>query len=192
MKLEMLTVGDYVVGEGFAVERKSFGDFLRSIYDKRLFDQMNRLRDAYAHTCLLIEGNTCYDLANLQNPFVFWGALSRLIADYETPIIYAINEDQSADFLFSLAKMQQLDGADSPVSRFKPKTLDLSQKQLLVVEGLPGIGPKMADLLLKNFKSVRRVFEAHSIEFRAIPGIGKKRERLITNLLDSPYQPRNS
>ncbi|MEM3947070.1 MAG: ERCC4 domain-containing protein, partial [Metallosphaera sp.] len=44
---QQLSVGDYVVSEGVAVERKSVYDLINSIYDKRFFDQLSRLREAY-------------------------------------------------------------------------------------------------------------------------------------------------
>ena len=40
---KMISPGDYVVGVGFAVERKTFQDLVRSIYKKLLFEQIERL-----------------------------------------------------------------------------------------------------------------------------------------------------
>ena len=42
-----LDVGDYVVSDRTAIERKSAGDFIRSIIDGRLFDQCRRLSEVY-------------------------------------------------------------------------------------------------------------------------------------------------
>lgn len=185
--VKMISPGDYIVGEGFAVERKSFDDFLRSIFDKRIFEQVRRLKEAYLKCCLLIEGNVGYELANLKNPLVFWGALAKLISDHDLPVVFSLNENQSADFLFSLARKYQEEVEATPIARFKPKVRDLAQMQLLAVQGLPNVGPKMADRLLRRFKTVRKVFAAHPIELRSIPGIGKKRETTLTKFLESPY-----
>lgn len=188
IKLQMISPGDYIVAEGFTVERKSFGDFLRSIFDKRLFEQVRRLSGAYPRHCLLIEGDVGYELAHLRNPLVFWGALSKLVAEFGTPLVFTVNEEQSAEFLFSLAKKCQEERPEELlVARYKPKAYSLMQMQLLAVQGLPEIGPTLADRLLQRFKTVRGVFKAHPIELRSIPGIGSEKERKITRFLDAPY-----
>lgn len=184
--LQMLSPGDYVIAEGFAVERKTFEDFLRSIFDKRLFEQIERLIKAYPQCCLLVEGDVGYGLVNLKNPLIFWGALGKIIADWKIPTVFTINEQQSAEFLFSLAKKSQ-EKKERLIVRYKPKTYRLAEKQLLAVQGLPNIGPKMADRLLRRFGTVRKVFSAHSIELRSVSGMGRKKEDVITRFLDSKY-----
>lgn len=186
VNFKMISPGDYIVAEGFAIERKTFGDFLQSIFDKRLFDQIERLSKAYPRHCLLVEGDVGYGLASLKNPLVFWGALSKIISDYGTPIVFTMNEKQSAEFIFSLAKKSQVK-TERLMARYKPKVYSLAESQLLAVQGLPEVGPKMADRLLRYFKSVRRVFSAHPLELRGIEGIGKKKAEVISKFLDAPY-----
>jgi len=53
---EQLAVGDYILSDRMAVERKRATDFLDSLIKKRLFDQIGRLADAYQRPVLLIEG----------------------------------------------------------------------------------------------------------------------------------------
>jgi len=60
-----ISPGDYVVGENYAIERKAFRHFIRSIYKKRLFDQLERLHSAYRNCCLIVEGDIGYGLAHL-------------------------------------------------------------------------------------------------------------------------------
>jgi ERCC4-type nuclease len=187
VELKSISPGDYIVAEGFAVERKTVADFLRSIYDKRLFEQIERLSKAYSRFSLLVEGNIGYELAHLRNPLVFWGALAKLISEYDLSIVFTMNERQTAEFLFSIARKCQEEKERIPIARYKPKAYTLTEMQLLAVQGLPGIGPKMADRLLRRFNTVRRVFTAHPIELRGVPGMGKKKEEIITDFLDTPY-----
>jgi ERCC4-type nuclease len=187
IELRSISPGDYIVAKGFAIERKTVGDFLRSIYDKRLFEQMERLSRAYPRYSLLVEGNIGYELAHLKNPLVFWGALAKLVSEFNPPIIFTMNERQTAEFIFSIAKKCQEEKEKAPIARYKPKAYTLTEMQLLAVQGLPGIGPKMADRLLKRFKTVRRIFTAHPIELRGVPGMGKKKEKIITEFLDALY-----
>src|SRR3972149_7321078 len=38
-----ISPGDYIVGEGWAVERKTTGDFVQSLFKGRLLEQLDRL-----------------------------------------------------------------------------------------------------------------------------------------------------
>ena len=101
-----ISPGDYVVGEGFGIERKSFSDFIQSIFKKRLFEQVERLKEAYPRCCLVVEGDSLR-IASLPNPSIFWGALARLITDAEVPVAFTPDEAHTALFLYSLAKKLQ-------------------------------------------------------------------------------------
>lgn len=57
-----LEVGDIILPNGYAVERKTIRDFLNSLIGDasgrpRLFEQLNALVEAYEHPVLLLEGN---------------------------------------------------------------------------------------------------------------------------------------
>jgi Fanconi anemia group M protein len=184
---KMISPGDYVVSEGFAVERKTFRDFVQSIFKKRLFEQIERLQQAYPRNCLIIEGDFGYGLTRIRNPLVFWGALAAVTVEWNIPIIFTINEEQTAQFLFSLAKKLQEKGREEIKVRYKPKFYALADRQRFAVQGLPGIGPKLADELLRKFGNVRKVFAATDYELMRVEGFGKKRVKIIRQFLDTPY-----
>jgi len=182
-----ISPGDYVVGEGFAVERKAFRDFVSSIFKKRLFEQLGRLSTAYERCCLIVEGDISYGLAGLTNPLVFWGALAHITAEWNIPVVFTTNEEQTAQFLFSLAKRLQTEKETTVEAIYKPKRFSLADQQRFAVQGLPTVGPKSADKLLKRFGSVRRVITAREHELRRVEGFGEKRAREISRFLDSQY-----
>ena len=184
---KMITPGDYVVGEGFAVERKTFQDFVKSIYKKRLFEQLERLNKAYQRCCLVIEGDISHGLANLYNPLIFWGALAKATVEWEIPTVFTVNEEQTAQFIFSLAKKLQEEQKERLAARFKPKFYALADQQRFAVQSLPGIGPKRSHRLLKKFGTVRNVFIAREFELISVEGLGKKQAKEISRFLDSPY-----
>jgi len=184
---KMISPGDYVVGEGFAVERKTFQDFVQSVYKKRLFEQMERLHQAYPRCCLVIEGDVGYGLASLRNPFVFWGALAKATAEWNIPTVFTLNEEQTAHFIFSLAKKLQEEKKERVAVRYKPKFYTRADQQRFIVQGLPRIGPKLADKLLQKFGSVRRVFTATKNDWFKVEGFGRKRIEELSKFLDEPY-----
>ena len=188
---KMISPGDYVVGEGFAIERKTFRDFIQSIYKKRLFEQIERLHQAYPRCCLVIEGDVEYGLASLYNPLIFWGALAKATADWDMSIIFTVSEEQTAQFIFSLAKKLQEEEGEAVAVRYKPKFYSRAVRQRFAVQGLPKVGPKLADRLLKKFGSVRRVFTATRYELLRVEGFGRKRAEEISRFLDETYPTEN-
>ena len=57
LEIKTLPIGDYIVAPETIVERKTISDLVSSVFDGRLFDQCNRLKEHYKFPILLIEGN---------------------------------------------------------------------------------------------------------------------------------------
>jgi len=57
VEIAKLSYGDYIINDTITVERKTAKDFLISIIDGRLFNQLSNLKKFCNHPILLIEGN---------------------------------------------------------------------------------------------------------------------------------------
>ena len=57
LEIGKLPYGDYIINEAITIERKTARDFLISIVDGRLFNQISNLKKKCIHPLLLIEGN---------------------------------------------------------------------------------------------------------------------------------------
>jgi ERCC4-type nuclease len=184
----VLAPADYVVSEDYAVERKELHDFFRSIFDGRLFEQAERLAEAYENACLLVEGDVIKAVKALRNPMVFWGAIAKIMADHRISLVFTPDERHTAMFLHSLAKKLQEEKRRKVLVKHKPKVYTLKQMQISAVQSLPLIGPERAELLLKKFGSVRRVFQASKVELLSVKGLGEKTVKKILDFLDAKYQ----
>jgi DNA excision repair protein ERCC-4 len=184
----VLAPADYVVSEDYAVERKELHDFFRSIFDGRLFEQAERLAEAYENACLLVEGDVIKAVKALRNPMVFWGAIAKIMADHHISLVFTPDEQHTAMFLHSLAKKLQEEKRRKVLVKHKPKVYTLKQMQISAVQSLPLIGPERAELLLKKFGSVRRVFQASKVELLSVKGLGEKTVKKILDFLDAKYQ----
>lgn len=87
-----LSPADFVVSQDYAVERKELRDFFRSIFDGRLFEQVERLVEAYENPFLFVEGDLVRALKSIRNPMVFWGAITKIMADHHISLIFTPNE----------------------------------------------------------------------------------------------------
>ena len=188
---QRLQPADYVVGP-VAIERKSVADFHASMIDKRLFEQVARLKETYPTCALVLEGDAAFFDERL-SPRAVWGALCSLAFDFQLAILPTSGREATAELLAVLARRMQRErgsGGGRPEVRYKPKRLGPHAEQKFAVQGLPGIGDIVSESLLAHFGTVRRVFAASERELLRAPGIGKGRAADITEFLDRPFEGR--
>ncbi len=180
-----LDVGDYVVGE-HVVERKTVRDFVASLYGGRLFEQAQRISQAYTNYLLIVEGDIQDVLAELKNPRVFWGTLITLALSLNFKVFFTLDRQQTADFLSVLARKTRRSGSPiQPLIVRKPRIATIKDRQLSILESLPTIGPKLGEKLLQSFGSVRQILAASSTELAVKGGIGYARAKRIQEVLDA-------
>ena len=185
VQAKTLDVGDYVVGE-HVVERKTVRDFVASLYGGRLFEQAQRISQAYANHLLIVEGDVQDVLAELKNPRVFWGTLITLALSLNFNVFFTLDRQQTADFLSVLARKTRRSGTPiQPLIVRKPRIATIKDRQLSILESLPTIGPKLGEKLLQSFGSVRQILAASSTELAVKGGIGYARAKRIQEVLDA-------
>ncbi|MDN5358664.1 MAG: hypothetical protein PWP76_507 [Candidatus Diapherotrites archaeon] len=187
IQVKDLPVGDYVVSDRVAIERKSAADFVQSIIDGRLFEQASKLVDHFAKPVIIVEGESVYTVRNV-HPNAIRGAIASLVVDYGIPVIFTRNERETAAFIRAIARREQLELNREPRLRGEKRILSLPEMQQFIVESLPYVGPKLAKQLLKHFGTVERVFTASERELAQVEGIGPKRAKEIRRVLTEPYQ----
>lgn len=173
-----LLSGDYVIGEGMAVERKAATDFVTSIMSNHLFGQVEQLKVEYEKPFLLIEGDV-YNTRSAIPEAALDGAMSYLSVLSGIQLIYTRNANHTAVMLHRMAIHAQ-NGLGYDVSLRSAKPKDLTPLGLFLIEGLPGIGATSSRVLLNHFKTPHAVFNATPEQMKEVKGIGPKTiERII-------------
>jgi len=185
IEVRKIAPGDYVLGP-VGIERKTLTDFFNSLVRKRLFEQVQRLREAYPQPLLILEGDLT-ELSTFKHPQSFLGALLAMELKERVPILTTADKEQTALVLKVLWKSQDK-GAPEYGLRHKPKALSLGQRQRFLVEGLPSIGETLARNLLERFGTVRAVFDASAEELEHTPKIGAGKAAEIVRLVNAAYE----
>jgi DNA excision repair protein ERCC-4 len=183
IEVRTLPIGDYIVAPEIVVERKSIRDLISSIFDGRLFDQCNRLREHFQHPVILMEGDVDEIEEFTENPLVFYGAISSIAIDYKIPVIPTPNATHTAKLLVSMASRKEVQ--KGPFLKKIKKSSDLQRQQLSVLCSLPGVGEKLATRMLEKFGTPLRVLSASSVELAKVEGLGKERAKKIKEMLES-------
>ncbi len=162
---EQLEIGDYLI-EDIIIERKPFSDFVGSVIDKRLFTQLQEMKK-YPKQFLLIEGfNYDYNKFNVHENAIR-GMLLSVAIDYQIPIIYTENEEDTANFLILTAKRHEKPRPEVGLRQSKTFKTTEERKQF-ILEGFPGVGPVAAKNILDKFPTLRETFNKTEEEIKEI------------------------
>ena len=183
---KMLLYGDFVVSDRVCIEKKLVNDFIQSITDKRLFQQLKAMNDNFEKPVLIIEGQE--SLYGVLQPNIIRGTLAAITVDMSIPIIWTRDIADTAGIVYWIARREQLLEKREIVLRNKkvPKTVE--EKQEYLISSLPDVSVVRAKALLKHFKSPFNVFNATEDELRKVKGIGKGIAKKIKKVLENKYK----
>ncbi len=180
-----IEVADFIVSEDTAVERKTAEDFVDSIIDNRLFDQLKDLSQ-YRRPLIIIEGKEIYKQRNI-NQNAVRGALISVAMDYGITVVWSEGREDTARILKQLAEKEQLENEKTVQVRGQASGKTFKQRKEFIIAGLPGINTKIARRLLNHFGNARAVFKASEKELQEVEGIGSKKAETIIELLEDEY-----
>jgi len=183
LEIKTLPIGDYIVAPETVVERKTISDLVSSVFDGRLFDQCNRLKEHYQFPILLIEGNIDELEELTENPLVFYGAISSIALDFKIPVIHTPNASHTAKLLMSMCSRK--DASKGPFIKKIRKSNDVQKQQLSILCSLPGVGEKTAIRMLEKFGTPLRVLSSSTTELSKVGGLGEARAKKIKKALQA-------
>ncbi|MCI4456105.1 MAG: multidrug MFS transporter [Sulfolobus sp.] len=188
--LENLSVGDYVVGEGVIIERKSVTDFVKSIFDKRLFDQVSKLKETSSNAFIILEGSIERAKRFTSNWNAVLGALVSIQVGYGIGILLSSDVEDTAYLIYKLGEKFS-DSQRRTISLVrKPKLSTLRDAQFFVVQSFPNIGPVLAEKLLERFGSIKDICNASISDLQKV--LGEKRAEELFKLINSKFNDKSS
>jgi len=190
VKQEQLEVGDFILSDRTAIERKSAQDFADTIVDseRSIFEQLGDLVNNYSRPILLLEGtqDALYDARNI-HPNSIRGVLSSLAVDFGVSVLWARDEEETAELLMTIAKREQQEDDREVSNHGKKSAQSDAEKQEYIVSSLAGIGPVTAQSLLQEFGSVHGIMNADVTDLQEADGVGQKTAESIYEIIRLSY-----
>jgi ERCC4-type nuclease len=188
VRIEHLSIGDFVVSEQIVFERKRADDFAASLIDGRLFSQAARLVKQPLRSACILEGDM-EDWTRLGvRREALQGALITLSLIFDLPVFRSIDPGETARLLvYASRQFSRLHRAEPAYSRVG-KGKRLKTRRLRLLQSLPGVGPDRARNLLEHFGGVRACLLATADQLIEVPGIGPKTAGAIWEILGSTDQ----
>ncbi|MCP8316192.1 MAG: DEAD/DEAH box helicase [archaeon] len=188
VEVKSLDVGDFILSDDVAVERKTVEDFIRSVIDGRLFKQIIAMKDAYRRPIMILQGEL-KDAIGIGES-AFFGALASIISDFQVPIIISHNEEEASKIIYHIARREQMEIKKEVRVREGKKPASIDEVQRYILSGIPSIDAILADRLLKELGTVEKVFTSDEDELKKVKGIGDKLARRIRELSKAKYEPK--
>lgn len=195
VEVKQLLVADFIIQtkdvEGkqvtVGIEKKTQGDFINSIIDRRITQQIVALKENFNIPLLIIEGSdNIYTLRNF-HPNAIRGMMASIAIDFQIPILHTKNFRDTAALIEIMAnRLEQPRRSISLLNKQKPPTLE--ELQLFTIESLPGIGPNLAKSLLKKFKSIKDIINASVDDLKEVDKIGPKKAKDLYDLFNLEFK----
>ncbi|HTX44213.1 MAG TPA: DEAD/DEAH box helicase, partial [Methanocella sp.] len=134
LNIKTLEVGDYVLSDRVCIERKTTDDFLNTLFgaDRSLFEQIIAMKHSYMRPLLVIEGEGLYTKRRI-SPNVIHGVLASIAVDYGVPVIFTRDEAETAAYIYSIARREQLERKRSVNPHAQKSSHTLSERQEYLV-----------------------------------------------------------
>ncbi len=191
VNVKNLEVGDFICSDRVAIERKTTGDFIQSVIDGRLFEQLSAMSKSFECPVLIVEGDDIFESMERDgrriHPNAIRGVLASIVCDYKVPIVWTRNHAETGAQIFWIAKREQVGEKRELQIRGKRKRASNDEQQEFLVAGIPNVSNVIAKRFLNHFKTPERIFNASEDELQDVEGIGKVLAKKIRNLLTKKY-----
>jgi Fanconi anemia group M protein len=180
-----LLYGDVVYGQ-LAIERKSASDFVNSVLDRRIWNQLSGLRQ-YERPCVVVHGDLARALAFHKEPAKLFnatlGAVATAIVKFNTPVVFVADEREFLKLTTYMIRAVDREGT-KPVSVVKKnRTLEEEKEDLLCA--IEGVGRSKAKEILRTFTTLRELAEADVRDIARVKGIGAKTAKHIWEVFNT-------
>ncbi len=184
VEVRTLEVADYVLSDRVAVERKEGRDFVDSLVDGRLFEQVRALA-AYPKPILIVEGSL-YGHRGVSEEALL-GAVGSIGVDFGVSVLQTADARETAALLHAIARREQGRAGRKVAVRPGRTAMSDRERALYLLEGLPHISATLAPRVLEHFGSVAQAFSAPAAAWSAIEGIGNKTAAEVRRVIDAVH-----
>jgi len=188
VSVEKLEYADYILSSRCGVEIKIVEDFVDSIIDGRLLQQIKELKKNFERPVLVIEGqNDIYSVRNIHHNSIL-GMMATIAVSYGIPIIQTRNFKETASLLQIIARREQEETGKDFNLHADRKPATLKEQQEYLVSSLPGINLTLSKPLLKHFKTIKNLVNASAEELQEVEKIGPAKAKQIKDVVEGEYK----
>jgi len=161
---------DVIVSTRVAVAVRTVDQFIEGISNGTMQVTLAKLKHEYLHPILIVQGAAEGEGTQAGNAAVY-DALSALLSEYHMTVLSTADSSETASAIKALYKQEA--ARQDRQAKGVQTTLDVSSRQMFLVQGLPNVSATLAQRLLRRFGSVKGIADADVEELMKVEGIGK-------------------
>lgn len=173
---------DFIIAD-IGIERKTINDFVNSIFDKRIFEQLEK-ESNFKKFIIIVEGRSIY--LNEEKREIFYGMLSKIIATKNVSIIFTEDIFETVNILEKISEKYSSGFVTLPKTKVRKKKKEIDKAAVSVLAAFPGISYKTAERILKTFKSIKNFVNAEKHKLVGI--LGEKRAEKILKIINYEFK----
>jgi DNA excision repair protein ERCC-4 len=196
LKRVSLETGDYLLRvssspiKEIAVERKTVSDYVNSIKDGRLFNQLYRLSRDFEISYLIVVGNVVHELLNTDFPLeAFYSSLVgsslKRSSDGKQGQVITLTVPTNYEFAMCVYYLHKKLEEGDLIRRPRPVGGKSNFKSCLITlySCIPGVSEKLAVRLAERFPSLESLVRATKDDIMSVKGIGEDKARRIYSFI---------
>jgi len=187
-----LEIGDYVY-QDVCFEAKSTIDFLQSVLNGRLWNQVDNMDRHYEYSIVIIHGSlhqvmaypkyVNLDINERLLTHKFYGAIGRLTLDTDCKVFWVESAQKAAKIVTTICKMRPVKRSVIQPTLLKRITTDDLRLDMLCT--IKGVSKSKAKKIIERYGSVMEIGESNANELSSIDGIGPTIAKRIIDTLNS-------
>lgn len=190
-----LKVGDYIVGN-IIVERKTAEDFVASIIDGRLSEQLFKMSASAELSYLVVVG--FLSEAMMKHDINRKAVISALVSASlkrapigKSGVVVVNTVETSFDFAYFIERLaKRIEDGDvwrlPPIPKITTKGGEMDL-MIAMLTAIPNVGVDKARRLLEHFGNIRSIANASIGELTSVKGIGIETAKNIYNFFNKPF-----
>jgi len=165
---------DIFIGNVLGIERKTPSDYIASIKDGRLFQQVHEMRENFQVCVVMVEGTLSELLARhvrgQMNPNAVVASVCSLVAKHGVSVLFVGNHMEWV--LYHIVKKAM----DKDIPTYTPVRKHATEDDyaVCVLAGFPGIGVKTANCILNVYGSLANAMQNVDKWKDEVDGVGEK------------------
>jgi len=185
VKLKQLSVGDYIISDKTGIEFKTTKDFVDSLVDGRLLEQVKNLKNNFLNPLIIVQGKE--DIYNIRkiHPNAIRGMLIGITLGFKINILYSQDSFDTAMILYQIARREKKTNSNINYHTNKSKQNENEELEYFL-SSIPNLGTHLARELLSKYKTLKNIFEANDLD--STKGIGKETAKKIKEFYEREYQ----
>jgi Fanconi anemia group M protein len=162
---------------------KTFKEFYESIKKKKIFKDAELLSKEFLRPLLILEES---DAPDLDRNYLI-NTWATFFVQFDVPIILSRNVKDTVKLLLTIIRREKSDKVTRIATRMTKAPTELSELQIYILKGIPGINDELAKRLLVKFKTLENLVNAKPEDFMQLKGIGKALAEKLHTVFTSSY-----